>query len=408
MRSNSSLRRAHEYGVSRETFEKVTQIMSTQVSIPVSESHNALYDEEDLHHALIELSISNGYAESGMEGLALEAAASSGSSGGRIPSGSWVRDTVGCVPEREMREKLDRALASTLDEVKAFKLFTVPVMAAIDKHDIPRYDPDVDGGFLRRGKRKDGTTRFETYATLQCVEEGRRAQIACEQTGLFAENAGVVESLVTASRLEGVRVFLLLLDREFFSSKVMNKMYRLRQRFLMPCRLTSGVKRALEEYALKKREMISRYTLNPSAKEEDVEPASFNLVILPRRGCKKEGETDPAKRFIPFATNMPVGDILWNVKRVPEDYRCRWGIESGYVGVERLRARTTSRNHSVRLLYFYYALILYNAWLLANLRLASRSFRVPLLMEPLIPLRLMTVMFHQLVLRSLSEARRGG
>ncbi len=360
---HSSAKMAHEYGASRGAFEKVTQIMSTEVSIPVSKSHNALYDEEDLHHALIELSISNGYAESGMEGLAFEAASSSsssssGSGSGRVPSGSWVRDTVGGgVPEAEMKEKLDRALASTLDQIKAFKLFTVPVMAAIDKHDLPRYDRDVDGGFLKRGKRKDGTTRFETYATLQCVEEGRRAQIACEQTGLFAENADVVESLLlTASRLEGVRVFLLLLDREFFASRVMNRMYRLRQRFLMPCRLTSGVKRALEEYAQGKREMISRYTLNPSEKEEGVEPASFNLVILPRRGCKKEGETDPAKRFIPFATNIPVGDILWNVRRLPDDYRCRWGIESGYAGVERLRARTTSRNHSLRLLYFYYAL----------------------------------------------------
>ena len=395
----------HEYAASKEAYEKATQIMSTEVSIPVSKRHNALYDEEDLHHALIELSISNGYAESGMKGLAMEAAASS-STGRRVPSGSWVRDMVGGVPEAEMKEKLDRALASTLDQVKTFKLFVVPVMAAIDKHEIPRHDKDVDKGFLRRGKRKDGTTRFETYATLQCVEEGRRAQIACEQTGLFAENADVVESLVTASRLEGVRVFLLLVDREFFSSKVMNRMNRLRQRLLMPCRLTSGVKRALEEYAQGKREMISRYTLNPSAKEEGEEPASFNLVILPRRGCK-EGETDPAKRFVPFATNIPVGDILWNVRKLPEDYRRRWGIESGYVGVERLRARTTSRNHSVRLLYFYYSLILYNAWLLANLQLAMRFFRVPLMVEPLIPLRLMTAVFHQLVLQSSREAGGG-
>src|SRR5712691_3690765 len=167
---NSSVRMAHEYGASREAFEKATQIMSTRVSIPVSSGNNSLYDEIDLHHSLIELSISNGYAESGMKGLALEAATSSGR---RVPSGSWVRDMVGNVPEEEMREKLDRALESTLDQVKKYKLFNAPIMAAVDKHDLPRHDPNVDKGFLRRGKRKDGTTRFETYATLQCVEEGR-------------------------------------------------------------------------------------------------------------------------------------------------------------------------------------------------------------------------------------------
>jgi hypothetical protein len=313
---------------------------------------------------------------------------------------------VGRVPEGEMREKLDRALESTLDQVKSsFKLFSVPIMAAADKHDIPRHDPNTDRGFLRRGKRKDGTTtRFETYATLQCVEEGRRAQIACEQTGLFDENADVIESLVTRSRLEGIRIYLLLVDREFFSSKVMNRMNnKLRQRFLMPCKLTSGVKRALEEYARGERKMISRYTLNPSAKEEGEDPASFNLVILPKAGCGNEDEKDPSKRFIPFATNISLGDILWNIRRLPKDYRCRWGIESGYVGVEQLRARTTSRNHSLRLLFLYYALILYNVWLLVNLQLAKRFLRIPLPMEPLVPLRLLKSIFHQLILQSSSR-----
>ena len=69
---------------------------------------------------------------------------------------------------------------------------------------------------------------------------------------------------------------------------------------------------------------------------------------------------------------MPIVKILWNIHKLLKDYRLRWGIESGYVGVEQFRARTTSRNHSLRLLYFYYALILYNAWLLANLTLAKR------------------------------------
>jgi len=30
------------------------------------------------------------------------------------------------------------------------------------------------------------------------------------------------------------------------------------------------------------------------------------------------------------------------------------------------------RNHSLRILYFYYALILYNAWLLVNLEIARK------------------------------------
>jgi IS4 transposase len=54
----------------------------------------------------------------------------------------------------------------------------------------------------------------------------------------------------------------------------------------------------------------------------------------------------------------------------------RKGIETGYSGVERFRA-TTSTNHSLRLLNFFYALILYNAWLLANMIMARRFSKIP-------------------------------
>src|SRR5260370_21458936 len=102
-----------------------------------------------------------------MKGLALEAATSSGR---RIPSGSWVRDMVGNVPEGEMREKLDRALESTLDQVKSsYRLFNVPIMAAADKHDIPRHDPNVDKGILeeREAQRWHDEVRDVRHAPVR-------------------------------------------------------------------------------------------------------------------------------------------------------------------------------------------------------------------------------------------------
>jgi hypothetical protein len=364
MHSNSLLRRAHEYGASKEAYEKATQMMCTQVSIPVSERYNALYGERDLHRALMALSISNGYAESGMKALEMEA-------GVRVPSGSWVRDRVveGVESEEKMRAMLDGALDATLQQLRSFRVFTGPVTAAIDTHDLPRYDKDLDGGFLRRGKPDRGTTKHEVYATLHCVEEGRRAQIACEPFSFFDEKKEVVQELLTKARLEEVELSLLLLDRGFFSCSVIDVLKKNGQTFLMPCIVNKGVKKAIIEYAEGKRGRISRYEMGP--KEDRV---SFTLVILPKAGA--QDETDPSKRYIPFATSMRWKRIVWNVKRLPKDYRSRWGIETGYVGVERLRARTTSRNHSLRLLYFYYSLMLYNVWLLANLILAKRFSKI--------------------------------
>src|SRR5712691_4936345 len=105
MRHTESVRMAQRYIAAEEAFQKATQILSTRVSIPTSKSENALYGEKDLHQSLIALSINNSFAESGMERLATESSA-------RIPSGSWVRDTVGKVPEKAMKGMLERALGS--------------------------------------------------------------------------------------------------------------------------------------------------------------------------------------------------------------------------------------------------------------------------------------------------------
>ena len=126
--------------------------MSTNLSIPVSGRYNAKYGEDDLQRSLIALSIGNGYAESGMRRLAVEA------SSARVPSGSWVRDTVSKLTEGDAKEKGERALGSTLRELKRFGVFNEPVMAAVDKHEIPRYDEGLEP-FLTRGRYKAGTSK---------------------------------------------------------------------------------------------------------------------------------------------------------------------------------------------------------------------------------------------------------
>ena len=390
---HSSLSRmTHEYAASGEAFEKLTQILYTRVSIPVSDRYNALYGVKDLHHSLILLATENRYAESGMRRLRIEA------SSVRVPSGSWLRDTVSSLSEQDITDKAEGAMDSTLKELRGFGVFNDRVVCAMDKHQIPRYDDGMES-FLTRGKRKAGTMKFETYATLQCVEEGRRAQIACTHIGILDDNAEVIAGLLGQARLREIEISLLLLDREFYSASCMVRLEKEGQRYLMPCKLTPAVKRAIMEYTEGKRRKVSRCTVTPS---EGREVASFNIVILPRKGSEKE--TDPLKRLIAFATNIPRRFVLWNVKRLPDDYRTRWGIETGYAGVEGFRARTTSKNHSLRLLYFFYALILYNAWLLANLIMARKFSKV--LDAPIVEAQMFKVTLHKIIMASFAGTAR--
>ena len=257
---NSVLRMAHEYAASKEAFERLTQIMCTEVSIPVSDRYNAVYGEEDLHHSLTLLSAENRYAESGMKRLAIEA------SSARVPSGSWVRDAVSSLSESDVTEKVGRALDSTMIELRRFGVFNEPVVCAMDKHQIPRYDEGMES-FLTRGKQKAGTMKFETYATLQCVEEGKRAQIACAHVGILDDNADVIAGLLEQARLREAEVSLLLLDREFFSASCMARLEKGGQRYLMPCKLTRRTKEAIRECAQGKRRRVSRCTITSDGGE---------------------------------------------------------------------------------------------------------------------------------------------
>lgn len=76
----------------------------------------------------------------------------------------------------------------------------------------------------------------------------------------------------------------------------------------------------------------------------------------------------------------------------------RWGLETGYSNVEQFRARTTSRNNFLRLLYFFYAMVLYNAWLLANLTLARSICKY--LKDPIISISVLKAVFESTILKA--------
>ena len=67
---------------------------------------------------------------------------------------------------------------------------------------------------------------------------------------------------------------------------------------------------------------------------------------------------------------MEIADLADGRRRrsanIPGEYRGRWGIETGYRVAKQVRPSTSSRNPSVRLVLFYFTMILYNVWAISN------------------------------------------
>ena len=89
------------------------------------------------------------------------------------------------------------------------------------------------------------------------------------------------------------------------------------------------------------------------------------MIITERTRRKKNSKDEPKDRYIGFATNAQDIDVAM--------YGQRWGIETGYKMLEAMRPRTRSRNIAARNFCFLYAVVMFNAWVLANAMLADCS-----------------------------------
>lgn len=174
----------------------------------------------------------------------------------------------------------------------------------------------------------------------------------------------IVRKLLDSCIRNNIKIRLVLLDREFFSTAVIHEIKQNHCTFIMPARKTPGIKKAIEQFVSGDRESISEYRIRSTSGHVE----SFTLVIIPKSNPKKSNITD---QYVTFATNIPMNKIFWNISQIPEEYRKRWGIETGYACIGKFRPRTCSRNHSIRFLYFLYPLILFNAWIIANCMLRN-------------------------------------
>ncbi|PSQ22528.1 hypothetical protein BRD04_04375 [Halobacteriales archaeon QS_9_67_17] len=100
-------------------------------------------------------------------------------------------------------------------------------------------------------------------------------------------------------------------------------------------------------------------------------------------------KADTPSETVVFATNMDVDDEIGvdrrSTKRLINRYRRRWDIEIGYRSIKDFLAYTTSKEYSVRLFHFGFAVILYNMWLLVDFLLKVSFDELAYRIKPRLP-----------------------
>jgi hypothetical protein len=219
---------------------------------------------------------------------------------------------------------------------------------AIDEHDWLFYG-DRDTEMTVHTDPRQGTDRAFRFLT------------ACVVSGEFQLTVGVVpvgpetdigQALVrmlgpVTTWLDIRRVFL---DRAFYEVRVIQALeafdleYIVRAR-LFPSLVSGPVDTTVEE----------DYVMGGSR-------PPYDTVKLTRFAVPHAD--DPETKQTYFVTNLPVTEAT--ATSLAESHRRRWGIETSYRVIGDFLAKTTSKSFAVRLFYFWFAVALYDIWVLTN------------------------------------------
>ena len=180
--------------------------------------------------------------------------------------------------------------------------------------------------------------------------------LGCSIVTRCGDNNDLVRKMLQKCNDLGLHDRFVLLDREFYAVDVMEQIRKQGRSFVMPVPKSTVVQKMLLEYDKNIRKPVSQYIVKSAS-----DSFEYTLVIVPSSKHKKSD--DICERYHAFATNLNVRDAAKLVEVIPQEYRQRWDIESGYHVVEQRRAHTTSKNATIRIVLFYYTLMLCNAWL---------------------------------------------
>ena len=177
---------------------------------------------------------------------------------------------------------------------------------AIDKHTIPRYDKTYNMLNIITSKFKSGTYHFNCLATINCTVKGSRAFLGATIVRRMDSLSDTVSKLIDGCIKKGIRIGVLTVDREFFSTSVIGALRSKNVQFLMPATRTKGIKKAISEFEAGKTDAVSQHILTSSVAGK--EPEEFTLIILERED--KKGR----KVIHVFATSVSV-DVVCGFKR---------------------------------------------------------------------------------------------
>ena len=240
--------------------------------------------------------------------------------------------------------KINDALASNLPD----QLLLHPVEAAIDEHDEPCYaKSDELRAYTCGSKPKAGTSHFLRIISLYVIYRQMRLTLAVAFVRPEDRTEAIVQRLLQSAAQFNVQIGVLYMDRGFCSGPVIDLLEEMKQRTVLACTIR-GKTGGTRQLCRGRKSYRTCYTFT------DGTSADMAVVATLVHNKKKRRR----RKWLLFVL---VG-IDWKPKTVYRRYRFRFGIETSYRILRRVRVKTTSRNPALRFFLLGFALLLVNIW----------------------------------------------
>lgn len=311
--------------------------------------HNAHYDERQLLDLLTQISLDGEFANTGGKtGRLRDGDLSLLRNDSRSPLAKALGYQLRDLPQEEISRQFDDVLDRIRVQARKARLVTGAVDLAIDEHDWLFYG-DEDTEMTVHTDPTQGTDRAYRFLTACVVTGDFRLTVGVEPLGPGSDIGQALRSLLGSVTpwLDIRRVFL---DRGFYEVRVIQALEAFDLDYIVRARqfpsLAAGpVDTTVEE----------GYVMGGSR-------PPYDTVTLTRFAIPHADAPETKQTY--FVTNLAVTEAT--ATSVAASYRRRWGIETSYRVIGDFLARSTSKSFAVRLFYFWFAVALYDIWVLTN------------------------------------------
>ena len=265
---------------------------------------------------------------------------------------------------RQHEADLNAALAARIPrQIRVHRL-----EAAIDEHDEPFYGKtSALRLYTCRSRAKQGTTRFFRIVSAYVIYRQMRLTVAITFVLPEDKTVDVVSRLYQSLQALNLHIQVLYLDRGFCSTPVIAYLRKEKQPAILACTIR-GKDGGTRQLCHGRKSYLTTYTFT------DGTPVDMAVVatLVPNKHKKRR------RKWQLFV----VLGLDWQPHKVYQRYRSRFGIESSYRILRRVRIKTTSRNPAFRFFVLGFALLLVNLWAFLRWFVARVPGRGPHRVDP--------------------------